>query len=158
MDTISLLLKRARGEAVREDYVAWAIDLLAAGREERSIVKIAADPEIEVGAREQALAEILPALGYRMPKDGDDLIAILEEQMMREYSEGQISGVDLIQRCREFWRLSGYSPRFRIWHDLDEDIRLSDEGYGPIFHDLEKDDLEASILRVLRKEGRISNA
>jgi hypothetical protein len=155
VNTLELLFKRARGQAAREDYEVWATELLGSGRSELGLVKIAADPDIDPAERERALAEVLPELGFRMPKDLQDLLALLEEKLIKEYSDGLISGVTLIQRCYDFWRLSEYSSRFRVWHDLDEDIRLSEEGYGPIFYDLKKDDLEASILRVLRKAGRI---
>ncbi|PTY04238.1 hypothetical protein DB347_20285 [Opitutaceae bacterium EW11] len=118
-------------------------------------MKIAADPDIDATERDRALAEVLPELGFRMPTDSQDLIALLEEELIKEYSDGLISGMALIQRCYEFWRLSEYSPRFRLWHDLGEDIRLSEEGYGPIFYDLRMDDLEGGILTVLRKEHRV---
>ena len=125
--TDKLLLDRWMGDAPGEDYIAWAVDLLVAGRDTPSLRILAGlNPIHERGDIEGYFLRTCKELGLELLESSDnprDAVPFVK----RLYQSGTLSPEETVHRMANFYEISDYSdPLLEPWFALEDALV-----YGP---------------------------
>ena len=125
--TDKLLLDRWMGDAPGEDYIAWAVDLLVAGRDTPSLRILAGlNPVHERGDIEGYFLRTCKELGLELLESSDnprDAVPFVK----RLYQSGTLSPEETVHRMANLYELSDYSdPLLEPWFALEDALV-----YGP---------------------------
>ena len=149
--TLGILWGRIKGGLTFEDYKKWAYALWESGIENDAIISMACADTLAWDEIEKYFELIFRSLNVVVPSNAIDLLSIVESELLARYKNGSITGVQLVQEGYIIWVRSGYSDKFRVYGDLDEDIAVMDEYFAPIFYEIDKNDVEGSIRNVIFK-------
>lgn len=153
--TVDILWGRLRGGLNGPDYSEWATGLLVEGNESGETVILAGHSDLHWQERETIFLKILAQLDIALPQTVDELCEEIKKRELSRYVSGEIDGIELVHAGYELWLNSDYSPRFEIWANLDEDIALCKTEYGPLFYQIDPDNIERSIATILEEKGYI---
>jgi hypothetical protein len=139
-----LLGRRALGERVAPQLVAWAADMLVEGHDSKSLRFLAGHAETdspsEIGEEfDRALGE----LGHSLPPRRealDDYACFVCQCIVN----GTVNLDNAHTVLYEIWKETHHDPkkrrmdgRFDIWMYLSDSLQLVEDGYGPILPELE---------------------
>ena len=121
--TDKLLLDRWMGYALPEDYVAWAVELLVAGRDTPSLRVLAGlNPTLERGDIEVYFLRSCKELKLR-PLESSDSPRDAVPLVKRLYRSGTLSPVETLQLMSRLFELSDYSdPLLSLWFSVDDEF------------------------------------
>ena len=130
--TDKLLLDRWMGYALPEDYVAWAVELLVAGRDTPSLRVLAGlNPTLERGDIEVYFLRSCKELKLR-PLESSDSPRDAVPLVKRLYRSGTLSPVETLQLMSRLFELSDYpDPLLEAWFTLDDAFADWDRGIPP---------------------------
>ena len=121
--TDKLLLDRWMGYALPEDYVAWAVELLVAGRDTPSLRVLAGlNPNLERDDIEVYFLRSCKELKLR-PLESSDSPRDAVPLVKRLYRSGTLSPEETLQLLSRLFELSDYSdPLLGLWFAVDDEF------------------------------------
>lgn len=131
--TDKLLLDRYMGNALAEDYVAWAVELLVAGRDTPSLRVLAGlDPALERTDIEVYFLRCCKELKLR-PVEPSENPREAAPLVRRLYRAGTLSPKETLQLMSTLFELSDRrDPLLGLWYALDiGHFALFDDGFSP---------------------------
>ena len=156
-NTIDLLWARLNGGLNGEDYSNWATGLMVDNIENDDIVYLASNSNLHWEDTEKLFNRIIEYLKFDVPTSSIELCKLIEKSFIYKYKNGIIDELELANECYRLYLKSDYDSEFVFWSQLDEDISMCDSEYGPIFFNIDKNNLCQSINKVLLSEGKLAN-
>jgi hypothetical protein len=148
MDTETLLLHRASGAAMAEDYVGWAVESLSSGLDSPSLRILAGlNLRFDQDEVEQYFVSSAAELGIQLLEPGVRNGALL---IKRKYDRNEISAETAIEMLAKLYQASDYSDvLLAIWWDIAEELSHRGSGYEGVYYPPE---LLSSLTTVFERE------
>lgn len=155
MDTVlGFLWRRHFGSLNNDDFVEWAVHLLTEGHESDAILRLAGGAHLDVETRDRLFKQALREFGADELGE-EQLLDWKEGTLLQEYTGGTIDARQFIEQVSHIARDSGYSRRYELWMQLDEDLAVAEDGYRPIFTCLDAGNLDDSLRQILINAGKV---
>ena len=137
MDLQELFARSRLGTDQSGDYIQWAEEELARGRESPSLAILAGlDTErpIDRTEVERYFEKAVAELGMARPADRDAALGDYARRLCERVMQGQVSPRTVLEQLADLYRATGYADAlFSIWYSLAEDVSLLDDGEAPLF-------------------------
>ncbi|GEM_PF-4786059 len=91
-----------------------------------------------------------------VPESDHELCHLIETKLLARYRAGKITGSDLVLNGYQLWLKTEYDDAFRVWGDINEDLSMLETDDGPIFYEIDANEIETSIRLILKSEGKIT--